>query len=167
MSPTHGFWQPDYAEDIEGLAARLKAPFGDVASILNGEAFASGNFALDLQEATGVPQIEWLKGSASRHPVYFRIPRETSSRKPYHPWGDVFWAEEGKRIVAREADVPEPILDCLIYRTLGVKKRMACRLASVTEVSVADWLNNKTSTHPAFYGEPRKIASVQLSKTKA
>ncbi|MCA9404494.1 MAG: hypothetical protein KC897_11970 [Candidatus Omnitrophica bacterium] len=71
-----------------------------------------------------------------------------------------FWKRGQLKELSDQAGVSQPALSDIIHRRRGVGRDRALRLEAASErvlgyaIPVKDWLMNKITRHPAFYGHP-------------
>lgn len=70
--------------------------------------------------------------------------------------GNTYWERGQQRKVARAVNISEQNLCDILHRRRQVSVRRAYELAGVVDVPAIEWLTNRISRHPAFYGKPAK-----------
>jgi plasmid maintenance system antidote protein VapI len=70
-----------------------------------------------------------------------------------------FWKRRGGFAdVARRAKVRPPTLSNIAHRRTGASAYIANALERASGVPAREWINSRTSRHPAFFGPPQKRA---------
>jgi transcriptional regulator with XRE-family HTH domain len=137
------------------LAERIGTTTSTVTQILNRKRGAGYQLACRLAHATGQPESTFLDWRESRNSIYLCAPLAPRA----NPFGNSFWSTRGKKAaIARAARILPATLGNIIRRRSGASWAVALRLAGATQVPSTEWMNARTSTHPAFYGMPERSA---------
>ena len=66
-----------------------------------------------------------------------------------------YWDAGEKAVVAEYIGISPQNFSDIIHRNRGVGYQRAKKLAFFTNIPVNEWMENRTSRHPAFYGKPK------------
>ena len=78
---------------------------------------------------------------------------------------DKFWQQGEKIAFARFVGISKTYLSDILHRRRGVSPKRAAQFAMASKIVLGEdkeihwkeWLFNRASTHPAFYGEPQSF----------
>ena len=75
---------------------------------------------------------------------------------------ELFWRDNDKTMLADALDIPLSNLSEILHRKRGVSRDRARELEKASQkvlgfiIPWTEWISNQTTTHPAFYGKPKK-----------